>query len=299
MVYYSLSKSQIGEIERENICYAKCPPFNDRSFVVIFCDSIKKAQECIKSISSKIEDEKFFNIIKTDEIFKRIDDLKIIEKIRESFNKKINNETILGNLFAVVPTAEVVSLYDSLWNEYNYRHNLIWKHLFQSVVAAVAVTIPVYTKSSVVNQTIKIPTPFKVWEPTLYNLLAFITFAILAYSLIAIVRELQLYDKIKQAYRDHQKMLFGIDQEIKIDGFPIPRVIIFIWNLISIPIKFIWNLISIPIKFIWNLISIPIKCFLKLFGFKARVLLLFLVLIIFASLHALNANDIIQSSNGN
>jgi hypothetical protein len=88
-----------------------------------------------------------------------------------------------------------------LWDEYKYRHDLIWRHLIRSTLALVALV------------TVRYSTAFNATD-------SFVTFAwIVAFgywwvTLFAIEPELRLYTKIKHLHRMRQDYCFGLVNDI-------------------------------------------------------------------------------------
>src|SRR5216684_3780513 len=84
-----------------------------------------------------------------------------------------------------------------LWDEYKYRHDLIWRHLIRSTLALVALV------------TVRYSTAFK---PTFWLVIVASAVA-LGYwgvTLFAVEPELQLYKKIKNLHRERQTHFFGL-----------------------------------------------------------------------------------------
>ena len=89
-----------------------------------------------------------------------------------------------------------------LWDEYKYRHDLIWRHLIRSTLALVALV------------TVRYSTAF---TPTV-SLVIFAWVVALGYwgvTLIAIEPELRLLAKIRNLHRERQKHYFELDNEIR------------------------------------------------------------------------------------
>lgn len=88
-----------------------------------------------------------------------------------------------------------------LWDEYKYRHDLIWRHLIRSTLALVALV------------TVRYSTAF---SPTV-SLVIFAWVVALGYwgvTLIAIEPELRLLNKIRNLHRERQKHCFGLINKI-------------------------------------------------------------------------------------
>lgn len=87
-----------------------------------------------------------------------------------------------------------------LWDEYKYRHDLIWRHLIRSTLALVVlVTVPYSTAFN-----------FTFWLVVLAWLAA------LGYwlmTLVVVEAELRLYIKVKSLHRQRQTHYFGLHEE--------------------------------------------------------------------------------------
>jgi len=84
-----------------------------------------------------------------------------------------------------------------LWAEYQYRHDLIWRVMFQLTAAIVILAVLPYVKTEVV-------------EVLGRGILAvpFLSIALILFGGGLIKNELKLFDKIKKAYRQRQSRLF-------------------------------------------------------------------------------------------
>ena len=89
-----------------------------------------------------------------------------------------------------------------VWDEYKYRHDLIWQHLIRSTLALVALLTVPYSKALNLND----------------SLIRFAGVVALGYwvvTVIAIEPELRLLKKIKNLHRERQKHYFDLDNDIK------------------------------------------------------------------------------------
>jgi hypothetical protein len=84
-----------------------------------------------------------------------------------------------------------------LWDEYTYRHDLIWRHLIRSTLVLVALVTVTYSKAF--NLTI--------WVVGIAWIVAVGYWLI---TLLAIEPELQLYIKIKNLHRERQNHYFDL-----------------------------------------------------------------------------------------
>lgn len=82
-----------------------------------------------------------------------------------------------------------------LWDEYKYRHDLIWRHLIRSTVAVVALITVSYT------------TKFKENE-TLFIIAALLAIIYTIFSFIVLNLELTLFEKIKVFHRKRQNDIY-------------------------------------------------------------------------------------------
>lgn len=87
-----------------------------------------------------------------------------------------------------------------LWDEYKYRHDLIWKHLIRSTLAVVTLLTVQYLSEYQGN----------VFVIMVAFLLA-IGYTLFTYYVIS--RELVIFDDIKEKHRERQKLILGIDRE--------------------------------------------------------------------------------------
>ena len=89
-----------------------------------------------------------------------------------------------------------------LWDEYKYRHDLIWRHLIRSTLALVALV------------TVRYSTAFK---PTVWLVIVAWAMA-LGYwvvTLFAVEPELRLFKQIKNLHRERQTLYFGLREKTK------------------------------------------------------------------------------------
>jgi hypothetical protein len=83
-----------------------------------------------------------------------------------------------------------------IWDEYKYRHDLIWRHLIRSTAAVVALITVSYT------------TEFKENE-TLFIISALLAIIYTIFSFIVLNPELTLFEKIKMMHRQRQIDLYN------------------------------------------------------------------------------------------
>lgn len=101
-----------------------------------------------------------------------------------------------------------------VWDEYKYRHDLIWRHLIRSTVAVVTLVTVAYS------------TAFED-DPLLFIVAALLAVAYTVFSFIVLNSELALYEKIKVLHRQRQNRLYDLhtekepfpDEEALVGGF--------------------------------------------------------------------------------
>ena len=89
-----------------------------------------------------------------------------------------------------------------LWDEYKYRHDLIWRHLIRSTLALVALV------------TVRYSTAFK---PTIWLVIVawVMAFGFWVVTLFAVEPELRLFKQIKNLHRERQTLYFGLHGKTK------------------------------------------------------------------------------------
>jgi hypothetical protein len=93
-----------------------------------------------------------------------------------------------------------------LWDEYKYRHDLIWRHLIRSTVTVVALI------------TVSYSTSFKA-DKTLFIIAALLAIIYTIFSFIVLDSELTLFTKIKVLHRQRQNDLYKLHTETQ----PLPK----------------------------------------------------------------------------
>jgi hypothetical protein len=83
-----------------------------------------------------------------------------------------------------------------LWDEYKYRHDLIWRHLIRSTVAVVALI------------TVSYSTEFEE-DRILFIIAALLAVIYTIFSFIVLNSELTLFEKIKMMHRQRQNDLYN------------------------------------------------------------------------------------------
>ncbi|WP_186755144.1 hypothetical protein [Echinicola salinicaeni] len=92
-----------------------------------------------------------------------------------------------------------------IWDEYKYRHDLIWKHMIRSTIAVIgSITLP-FTKSYLLENSAKS-----------YPLLIMLSVALLIYVLYTVLivnKEINILNTIKEIHRSDQHIKFGAHSE--------------------------------------------------------------------------------------
>jgi hypothetical protein len=93
-----------------------------------------------------------------------------------------------------------------LWEEYKYRHDLIWQRIFRFTAAVTLISIIPYVQQDIARK-------LETWiliAPLLATILA-------GFVLVVMWYELQLFGKIKQAYWRQQNKLLDDDLKHELD----------------------------------------------------------------------------------
>ena len=100
------------------------------------------------------------------------------------------------------PKLEDAAEGSTLWDEYKYRHDLIWRHLIRSTLALVVLV------------TVRYSTAFK---PTVWLVIVawVVALGYWGVTLFAVEPELQLLKKIKNLHRERQTHFFGLHGKTK------------------------------------------------------------------------------------
>lgn len=96
-----------------------------------------------------------------------------------------------------------------IWDEYKYRHDLVWRHLIRSTVAVIALI------------TVSYSTEFKD-DIVLFIISALLAVIYTVFSFIVLNSELALYEKIKVLHRQRQNHLYKLHTGEK----PLPRELV-------------------------------------------------------------------------
>jgi hypothetical protein len=96
-----------------------------------------------------------------------------------------------------------------LWDEYKYRHDLIWKHLIRSTVVVVALI------------TVSYSTEFEE-DRILFIIAALLAVGYTIFSFIVLNSELTLFEKIKVLHRRRQDDLY----KLHTDTEPMPKELV-------------------------------------------------------------------------
>jgi hypothetical protein len=126
-----------------------------------------------------------------------------------------------------------------IWDEYKYRHDLIWKHLIRSTLAVFALIVVPYSSNLNANFALIV----------VASLLA-IGYIVFTYFIIR--KELKLYISIKKLHRIRQGWLFGL-HKTKVGTFEL-RVQIYIFGLfIFVIVASAFNILHKLFQFIYKL----------------------------------------------
>lgn len=99
-----------------------------------------------------------------------------------------------------------------IWDEYKYRHDLIWKHIIRSTVFVLALVVVPY--SSKLNA-----------DEVLISVASLMAIGYVAFTYFVIHKELTLYIQIKKLHRKRQNRIFKLhkpetnEENIRKDGF--------------------------------------------------------------------------------
>ncbi len=95
-----------------------------------------------------------------------------------------------------------------IWDEYKYRHDLIWKHLIRSTTAVVALlTVPFLKNLDV--------------DAFLIAAAFFIAIGYAAFTRWILDSELNLFEQVKERHRKRQRNLFGLHLDEQDSKFPL------------------------------------------------------------------------------
>jgi L-rhamnose mutarotase len=123
----------------------------------------------------------------------------------------------------------------SLWEEYKYRHDLVWRVIFQLTAAIVILSVIPYVNPDIVK--------IMKWGILGVPLLSI---ALIVFSFLLINNEMDLFQEIKDEYRRQQKALFP-DIKHRVGCFNFRDLVTFFFT--SIFLLSLANLIVIG--FVW------------------------------------------------
>ena len=84
-----------------------------------------------------------------------------------------------------------------IWDEYKYRHDLIWRHLIRSTVAVIALISVSYSTAFINNK-------------LLYIIAALLAVFYTVFSFIVLQSELKIFEQIKILHRSRQRILYNL-----------------------------------------------------------------------------------------
>jgi len=93
-----------------------------------------------------------------------------------------------------------------LWEEYRYRHDLVWQRIFRFTTAVVLISIIPYVQPKIAG----LLGPWILIAPLLATILA-------GFVLVVMQNELKLLERIKKAYRRQQNKLLDDDLQHDLD----------------------------------------------------------------------------------
>jgi hypothetical protein len=89
-----------------------------------------------------------------------------------------------------------------VWDEYKYRHDLIWRHLIRSTTAVVVLLAVQYFD-------------YLPNDPFLISAAFFLAIGYTAFTYWVLQSELRLYEQVKQLHRKRQRALYGLHEDDK------------------------------------------------------------------------------------
>ena len=99
-----------------------------------------------------------------------------------------------------------------IWDEYKYRHDLIWKHLIRSTIAVIALLTVAYSTALRVNE-------------QLIQVASILAILYIIFNFFVLNKELELLKNIKILHRQRQRDLYKLHMYVdapakrKMDGF--------------------------------------------------------------------------------
>jgi hypothetical protein len=95
-----------------------------------------------------------------------------------------------------------------LWNEYKYRHDLVWRIILQITTAAVILSVVPYLA----------PVPVVYYLGQRLLAAPVLATVLVLFSILVVQNELDLLNKIRRAHRRLQNNLFGELHKIPLEG---------------------------------------------------------------------------------
>jgi len=95
-----------------------------------------------------------------------------------------------------------------IWDEYKYRHEHVWKLIFQITIAVVVISIIPYSQ-------VHISEKLKEWVV----LLPLVGFALTVFGLVRLNSELRILDKLRERHRELQSESHQIEHEVDASWF--------------------------------------------------------------------------------
>ena len=112
-----------------------------------------------------------------------------------------------------------------IWDEYKYRHDLIWKHLIRSTLAVIALLTVSYSSA------------LKVDDKQLNFIASLLAIIYIIFNFIVLNSELRLLENIKKLHRQRHKDLYSmhVGEEKSAAGFSV-RVRLYLAGLLILAI---------------------------------------------------------------
>ena len=111
-----------------------------------------------------------------------------------------------------------------IWEEYKYRHELVWKLIIQLTLAIVAVSIIPYLPDTKIGERVG---PVLVALPFIGLVLGIIT-------TFRIARECNILDRIREEHRKFHKKMYNISYEDSVKRSPFTREVIMYFRFLII-----------------------------------------------------------------
>lgn len=119
------------------------------------------------------------------------------ETVNNTAGQKIKECKItFGQAFCVLNNTEKTA---QIWDEYKYRHDLIWKHLIRSTLAVIALITVQYSSTLTVSN-----------DPLLVIIAPILAVAYILFTWRVVEKEIKLYSQIKVLHRLGQSINYNL-----------------------------------------------------------------------------------------